>query len=173
MNLANIKAIPNSLTRNSAFTITNKIFPFIEYYSCSPEEKEALRNKIKYDGMTVGRIGNVSDFMGGGSVRGHESMLRATARHHDLVCVPVSDPAESSLPDVGLVELEDPETGELTLVDTSSAQVRRAFAAAAEEDAEELRRFFTKTGIDTLAISTDRPYINEVRNLFKRRAGKR
>ena len=106
-------------------------------------------------------------------VSGCESLLRAAARHHDMICVPVSDPAESALPDVGLVELEDPETGELALVDTSSAAVRRAFSAKADEENEELRRFFLKTGIDTLPISTDRPYIDAVRGLFKRRARKR
>ena len=102
-----------------------------------------------------------------------ERLLRATARHHDVVCVPVSDPAESTLPDVGLVELEDPETGDLVLVDTSSAAVRRTFAANAEAEREELRKFFLKTGIDTLPVSTDRPYIDGVRALFKRRARKR
>ena len=102
-----------------------------------------------------------------------EQLLRATARHHDMVCVPVSDPAEQELPNVGLVELEDPETGELVLVDTSSAAVRRRFSATASEENEELKRFFLKTGIDTLTIATDRPYINEVRALFKRRARKR
>ena len=73
----------------------------------------------------------VSDFLQ--EADAFERMLRATARHHDMVCVPVGDPAERSLPDVGLVELEDPETGELVLVDTSSAKLRRAFAAAADE----------------------------------------
>ena len=102
-----------------------------------------------------------------------EQLLRATARHHDMVCVPVSDPAEQELPNVGLVELEDPETGELVLVDTSSAAVRRRFSATASEENEELKRFFLKTGIDTLTIATDRPYIDEVRALFKRRARKR
>ena len=105
--------------------------------------------------------------------RPYESLLRAAARRHDFICVPVSDPAESTLPDVGLVEIEDPETGELELVDTSSASVRSRFAACAEEENEELRRFFAKTGIDTLPIATDKPYANEVRKLFKRRARKR
>ena len=100
-------------------------------------------------------------------------MLRATARHHDLICVPVSDPAESALPDVGLVELEDPETGELVLADTSSASVRRAFAERAQKEGEELKSFFLKTGIETLPIATDRPYIDAVRRLFRRRAGRR
>lgn len=102
-----------------------------------------------------------------------ERLLRATARHHDMVCVPVSDPAERELPNVGLVELEDPETGELVLVDTSSAAVRKCFAATASEENEELKRFFLKTGIDTLTIATDRPYIDGVRELFRRRARKR
>jgi uncharacterized protein (DUF58 family) len=112
----------------------------------------------------------VSDFLG---TRGDAKMLRAAARHHDLICVPVSDPAESALPDVGLVELEDPETGELVLADTSSASVRRAFAAQAEQENEDLKKFFAKTGIETLPISTDKPYIDAVRRLFHRRARKR
>ena len=118
----------------------------------------------------------VSDFIEGRGKRaddGLSRLLRATARHHDVICVPVSDPAESTLPDVGLVELEDSETGELMLVDTSSAKVRGAFAAQAESDREELTKFFRKTGIDTLEIATDRPYIDGVRALFKRRARKR
>jgi len=117
----------------------------------------------------------VSDFIVGNGERGaaFERLLRATARHHDMICVPVSDPAESELPDVGLVELEDSETGELLLVDTSSAKVRKAFAAKAESEREELTKFFRKTGMDTLPIATDRPYIDGVRALFKRRARKR
>lgn len=113
----------------------------------------------------------VSDFLADRA--GFERLLRAAARRHDFICAPVSDPAESELPDVGLVELEDPETGELALVDTSSAKVRRAFAEKAKEEREELRRFFLKTGIDTLPIDTGRPYIDAVRGLFRRRAKKR
>lgn len=109
----------------------------------------------------------------GGGMESVERLLRATARRHDLVCVPVGDPAERELPDVGLVELEDPETGELVLADTSSAAVRRRFAEQAEREAEELARFFRKTGIDVLPIDTARPYVDEVRKLFKRRARKR
>ena len=113
----------------------------------------------------------VSDFLA--PAESYERLLRATARHHDVICVPVSDPAEAHLPDVGLVELEDPETGALSLVDTSSAAVRNAFAANAAAEGAELKGFFLKTGIDTLAVSTDKPYIDGVRALFKRRARKR
>lgn len=63
MNLGNIKAIPDSLSKVSALTCTNKIVPFLEYYTCTNEEKEALKRKIKYDGMTVGRIDNLINYL--------------------------------------------------------------------------------------------------------------
>jgi hypothetical protein len=71
------------------------------------------------------------------------------------------------------VELEDPESGALVLVDTSSSSVRRRFAEKAEAQRAELTRFFARNGIDTLPVSTDRAYIDEIRALFKRRARKR
>ena len=69
--------------------------------------------------------------------------------------------------------LEDPETGELVLVDTSDRRVRTAFADRAAQDEEALLRFLSRSGIDHISLSTDRPYVNEVRALFKRRARKR
>lgn len=102
-----------------------------------------------------------------------KNLLQVAARRHDVVCVDVSDPAEHRLPNAGLVELEDPETGELVLVDTSDGRVRESFAATAKEEKESLLKFFNRSGIDHISISTDRPYINEVRALFKRRARKR
>ncbi len=113
----------------------------------------------------------VSDFLA--PAESYERLLRATARHHDVIGVSVSDPAESALPNVGLVELQDPETGAIQLVDTASAAVRKAFAAQAAAESEELKTFFRRTGIDTLPVSTDKPYIDGVRALFKRRATKR
>lgn len=61
--LGNIQALPYSLTRVSSFTENNKIFPFIEIYDCTEEEREALENKIKYNGMTIMRIGRINDFV--------------------------------------------------------------------------------------------------------------
>ena len=103
----------------------------------------------------------------------YEKLLRVVARRHDVVCIPVSDPAEAQLPDVGLAELEDPESGELVLVDTSDRAVREQFAAAAQADVEHRDRFFARSGIDNVPVATDRPYIQSIRALFKRRASKR
>lgn len=61
--LGNIKALPDSLTKVSAFNNNNKIFPVIEYYTCTDEEKQALENKMKYNGMTVMRIGTIREFL--------------------------------------------------------------------------------------------------------------
>ena len=104
---------------------------------------------------------------------GYEKLLRVVSRRHDVVCIPVDDPAEIELPDVGLAELEDPETGELLLVDTSDRCVRSQFAATAKSERERRYRLFARSGIDTVAVSTDRPYIQAIRALFKRRASKR
>ena len=63
LQLGNIKARPDSLKNISAYNINNKYFPFIEIYSATDEEKEALRLKLKYEGMTVNTIAKMSDFV--------------------------------------------------------------------------------------------------------------
>ena len=116
----------------------------------------------------------ISDFMSTAAEAAEcEKILRVMSRRHDMVCVPVSDPAESELPRAGLAELEDPETGELVLVDTTDRRVRERFAAAAAEAMAARERFLARNGIDHVNVSTDRPYIHDVRALFKRRAAKR
>ena len=175
-----VKYIPPRKGRDSVMRLVREVLAAEDDAKGGTDIAEALKflNSVQKRRAVVFLV---SDFLLPANRRGYtqedlaafERLLRATARHHDMVCVPVSDPAERELPDVGLVELEDPETGELVLVDTSSAAVRKRFAAQAAEENEELKRFFLKTGIDTLTIDTARPYIDEVRALFKRRARKR
>lgn len=62
-NLQNIKALPNSIAKIGAFNINNKVFPFVEYYDCTDEEKEVLRKKIQYDGMNAGCIDTIENFV--------------------------------------------------------------------------------------------------------------
>lgn len=61
--LGTIKARSQSLTRTTSFNLNNKYFPYIEYYTCTPQEKQALQNKMKYNGMTIGVIGMIPDFL--------------------------------------------------------------------------------------------------------------
>lgn len=61
--LGNIRAMPTTLNKVSAFNINNKIFPILEYYTCTETEKQALRNKIKYNGMSIGVIGTIQEYI--------------------------------------------------------------------------------------------------------------
>ena len=61
--LENIQALPNTISNAGTFTYNTKYFPFIEYYSCGDEQKQALKDKIKYNGMTIMRIGHIEDYI--------------------------------------------------------------------------------------------------------------
>ena len=62
--LDNIKALPNSIAKTTAYTENNKIFPILEYYTCTEEEKQAVANKIAYNSMTVGIIAKPINYIG-------------------------------------------------------------------------------------------------------------
>ena len=63
LSLGNIKAMPYSLSKVSAFNNNNKIFPFVENYACTNEEYRAVYDKILYNGMTVNRVGTIADLL--------------------------------------------------------------------------------------------------------------
>jgi uncharacterized protein (DUF58 family) len=107
----------------------------------------------------------ISDFMAGD----YQRELRVTARKHDVICCQVSDPVELELVNVGLIEVQDPESGDLVLVDTASGAVRRSFRRQAGEHREHLQQVFRRLNIDTIDLSTDRPFFDDVRKLFRRR----
>lgn len=107
----------------------------------------------------------ISDFMD----RNYERELRVTARKHDVICCPISDPREFDLVDAGLIEVQDPESGDLVLADTSSREVQRAYRAEAERNRTALTETFRRYKIDSLFLSTDRPYAEDVRKLFHKR----
>jgi uncharacterized protein (DUF58 family) len=104
---------------------------------------------------------------------GYEKELTAFARRHDVIACRVTDPAELNLPNVGIVELLDPETQQTVLVDTASAEVRQHFETLAADQRFKETKFFLRAGIDLLDISTDKPYVDAVRELFRRRALRR
>ena len=111
----------------------------------------------------------VSDFQD----EGWEKRLATTAIHHDLVCCHLSDPCERQLPDAGVLELEDPETGEALWVDTSSKALREAYAAQAAARLEGLKTTFRRNRVDAMFLSTDQDPIHDVRAFFRNRAAKR
>ena len=62
-NLQNIQAVPTSLTKTSALTYNTRVWPFIEYYTCTEAERSALKDKMKYNGMTIMKIGKLTDYL--------------------------------------------------------------------------------------------------------------
>ncbi len=107
----------------------------------------------------------VSDFLD----REFEKSLRVLARRHDLIAVTVSDPREQSLPDVGLLEIQDAESGASLVVDTGSAAVRNRYEALAQKRSEELENLFRAAGVDHIRLSTDRDYLLDLVRFFRAR----
>jgi uncharacterized protein (DUF58 family) len=95
--------------------------------------------------------------------------LSVTSRRHDLIAVPIIDPREEELPDVGRLTLEDAETGEQIEIDTSNRKVRLAFLQAAEERKESTLRSFRKKRIDAISLRTNEDYVPALRSFFRDR----
>lgn len=107
----------------------------------------------------------ISDFLAKDFTR----PLTVSAKRHDLVALTVVDPVEEILPDVGVILLEDPETGEQIEVNTSRRDVARSYADLAAQRARERQRLFGSRGIDTVEIRTDADYLPVLRSFFDRR----
>jgi uncharacterized protein (DUF58 family) len=94
----------------------------------------------------------VSDFI---SEPGWEQALARLAQRHEVIAVRLFDPAEMALPDVGLVTVEDAETGEQLLIDANDPAFRARYAQFAEQQETALREAFAQSGADTLELATD------------------
>lgn len=98
-----------------------------------------------------------------------EDALKVAAGKHDLVAVRVFDRREASLPDVGLVEMLDAESGRRVLVDSSSRRVREDYARGWRERTEAVERLFKHHKVDTAVCDTSEDYVTELIKLFKKR----
>ncbi len=107
----------------------------------------------------------VSDFRD----TGFEKALAVAGRRHDLIAVRVGDARERDLPPLGLMALEDPETGERLTVNTSSARFRVAFRERASHTRQTLDRTFRQSRVDTIDIETGAPYAQPLMRFFKQR----
>jgi len=95
--------------------------------------------------------------------------LSVTGKGHDMVAVSITDPRELELPDMGIVNVEDAESGENFLLDTSSYALRKDYSARAMKMFDERRRMFRLINIDHIDIRTDRPYSQEMYKFFRMR----
>ncbi len=110
----------------------------------------------------------ISDFLS----EGYRKPLQIANNKHDLIAMKISDPRELTFDNVGLIELEDAETGETLIIDTASREFRNDFAARAEEDNVGLKRTLALIDVDFIQIITNQSYIVPLINFFKIRERK-
>jgi len=99
--------------------------------------------------------------------------LGLTNTRHDVVCLHLHDPRESTLPAAGLLTIEDAETGELLELDSNRSGVRARFAAVNADRLAELDRALIRTGVDTLRLTTTEPFAPTLQRFFEIRRGRR
>lgn len=99
--------------------------------------------------------------------------LRIVRHRHDLIPIVISDPRELELPAVRFIELLDPETGEQVVVNASSREFQRRFAARTRDRQARLMSEFRKLGIDTINVRTGEPFVMPLTRFFRRRESRR
>jgi uncharacterized protein (DUF58 family) len=95
--------------------------------------------------------------------------LSIANKGHDIVALSITDPREQSLPDIGLIHLEDAERGHRFMLDTSSPQVRNEYSARAQKLFDERQKLFRSVNVDHIDIRTDVPYAQELYKFFRMR----
>ena len=107
----------------------------------------------------------ISDFLDDG----YWSSLKVVNRKHDLIGIQLYDPAEISLPDLGLSKIEDPETGSAFWIDTTSKSSLKALKNRLDIDQIKFEKESRKIGFDIIPISTDQDFVEPLLSLFKSR----
>ena len=99
----------------------------------------------------------------------YDKNLKIASSKHDLTAIRIIDPAEEQLPDIGLVQLQNPETGTLEWVDTSSSIVRATYEKDYQNFVANFKSYCTHSGTDYLDLRVDRSYTKQLLEFFKRR----
>ena len=102
-----------------------------------------------------------------------QKQLQISNRKHDVVAVSTNDIAETELPKVGLMQIEDPETGNLQLIDTSSKRVRSAWKQLSNERSIAIEQTLRRSRVDQIKVQTGSPFTNALRQFFQRREARR
>ena len=107
----------------------------------------------------------LSDFI----ADGYDQTLKIVCKKHDVTGIRIFDAREEEIPNIGLVPMEDAETGELAMVNTQSKTVRAAYAKFYREKVEYFQNAFTKSGAGVLSSRVDESYVKKLLGYFKRR----
>ncbi len=93
-----------------------------------------------------------------------KKMLSATNKRHDIIAITITDPRELELPDIGIIQLDDPETGRSFLADSSNPNIRKEYSENAHKKMKERETLFRMVEVDSITLRTDTAYSQ---NLFK------
>ena len=110
----------------------------------------------------------ISDFQ----ASGYENSLKRARQKHDITAISITDPREIKLPEIGLVHLEDAETGETIVIDTGDKEMVRRFHMQNEKEYAERKKLFLSFGVDTIDIRTDLSLVEPIIRYFKMREKK-
>ena len=134
-----------------------------------PEGKGTdIRGALEYLSRVVPKravVFLVSDFLGQDFLR----PLSVAGKRHDLIAIRMKDLRDEEIPEMGLVEFEDPETGQRLVVNTSDPDFRNAFAESARQRMSSLDRDFLRSKVDVIDIQTGQPYVEPLMRFFRRR----
>ena len=111
----------------------------------------------------------ISDFQG----KNYEKEIQITSRRHDLISLSITDPREVEMPEIGYIELEDAETGDFVMVNTSSRHFQKEYSLHAKKRLFETRRFFRMNGIDYIEVNMKDSYIDPIVKFFKARENRK
>ncbi|HDL08646.1 MAG TPA: DUF58 domain-containing protein [Desulfobacteraceae bacterium] len=137
-------------------------------YFKMPKRNTDIRQALDYLAKVIRKratIFLVSDFI----ETDFKKPLGLLNKRHDVIAVSVRDRAEIALPNVGLIELADAETGQITLVDTSSRQFRNKYSSTSAQRFDNLVNMLRTINVDCISISTDKPYIQDLVRFFHMR----
>lgn len=112
----------------------------------------------------------ISDFY---SATPFETALSVLSRRHDCIGIHIWDPAERQIPDLGIIQALDPETGRPYWADTTQPSVRQLYTERFDRHLEEVQSIFNRCGCDFISLRTDQDYTQPLLRLFERRAGRR
>lgn len=160
--------IPPKKGRQHILTIIRKLIEF------QPENRgtslsEPLRHltNMQKKRCTIFMLSDFMDYAGEGTA--FEDALKIASNKHDIVGVRIYDPREAELPDVGIIEMKDAETGRKVWVDSSSAKVREHYRGRYAQRAEAVERTLKRCRIDNVAVPTGEDYVKSLIKLFKKR----
>ena len=102
-----------------------------------------------------------------------EKPLKIASKKHDIIALRIHDKRENSLPNIGIIPLQDAEDNSISYVDTSSQKVRELFHNKQQEKQAYLKKLFPKCGVDMIEISTGSDYVKPLMNFFKNRGKRR